>query len=88
VCGGPKSRVPGDSCPLLVGRRCPLVDGADVIVHLLPTGEPAHRSVLAALPVDGPRVFIAPCDEGRLEVSDVLAAEPVRCRLPSRPEAT
>ena len=72
VCGGPTTRVPGDPCPLLVGRRCPLVDGADVIVHLLPASEPAHRGVAAALPVDGPTVFVAPRDEGRLDVSEVL----------------
>ena len=78
VCGGPTTRVPEDPCPLLVGRRCPLVDGADVIIHLLPTGEPAHRGVANALPVDGPTVFIAPRDEGRLDVSEVLEVDPLR----------
>ena len=80
VCGGPTTRVPGDPCPLLVGRRCPLVDGADVILHLLPASEPAHRCVAAALPAEGPMVFIAPRDEGRLEVSEVLeVATPSDC---------
>jgi hypothetical protein len=78
VCGGPTGRVPEDPCPLLVGRRCPLVDGADVIVHLLSASEPAHRRIAAALPVDGPAVFIAPHDEARLEVSEVLGVEQAR----------
>ena len=35
-CGGPDGD-PGD-CPLLRGRRCMLVDGADVVLHVLDPG--------------------------------------------------
>jgi hypothetical protein len=72
VCSGPTSRAPGDPCPLLVGEPCALVDGADVIVHLLPSDEAAHRRVAAALPADGPAVFVTPAGEGRVPVSEVL----------------
>jgi hypothetical protein len=74
VCSGPTSRSPGDPCPLLVGEPCALVDGADVVVHLLPSDEPAHRGVAAALPTDGPEVLITPSDEGRVAVAEVLEA--------------
>ena len=73
VCGGPSVRRPGEPCPLLIGETCLLVDGADVIVHLLPDGEPAHRRVAAALPTDGPLVVIAPVGEHRLPTAELVA---------------
>lgn len=87
VCGGPTARAGRDPCPLLVGADCPLATGADVIVHLLPDDEPAHRRVAAALPTDGAAVIVAPVGEHRVPAAKVTAA--VLARLEERgPRAT
>jgi GNAT superfamily N-acetyltransferase len=49
VCHGPEGRAPDVPCPVLAGNSCSLVDGADVIVHLLPSDLPANQRVAAAL---------------------------------------
>jgi GNAT superfamily N-acetyltransferase len=49
VCPGPTGRVAEDPCPLLEGRRCALVDGADIVVNDLSPDEPVHRHLTAAL---------------------------------------
>ena len=46
-CTGPLQRV-GRACPLVTLGRCRLAEGADVIVSLLPAGEPDCAAVLAA----------------------------------------
>jgi RimJ/RimL family protein N-acetyltransferase len=46
-CTGPLHRV-GRTCPLVTLGRCRLAEGADVIVSLLPVGEPDCAAVLAA----------------------------------------
>ena len=46
-CTGPLHRV-GRACPLVTFGRCRLAEGADVIVSLLPAGEPDCAAVLAA----------------------------------------
>ena len=46
-CTGPLHRV-GRTCPLITSGRCRLAEGADVIVSLLPVGEPDCAAVLAA----------------------------------------
>jgi len=46
-CAGPLHRV-GRTCPLVTSGRCRLAEGADVIVSLLPVGEPDCAAVLAA----------------------------------------
>jgi hypothetical protein len=46
-CTGPLHRV-GRTCPLVTSGRCRLAEGADVIVSLLPAGEPDCAAVLAA----------------------------------------
>jgi len=46
-CTGPLHRV-GRTCPLVTSGRCRLAEGADVIVSLLPVGEPDCAAVLAA----------------------------------------
>jgi RimJ/RimL family protein N-acetyltransferase len=46
-CTGPLHRV-GRTCPLVTLGRCRLAEGADVIVSLLPAGEPDCAAVLAA----------------------------------------
>lgn len=56
VCPGPRSRPVDDPCPLLVGRRCPLVDGADLVVHDLSPEHAAHRRLAATLAEPGPAV--------------------------------
>lgn len=48
VCPGPAGRPTDDPCPLLVGRSCPLVDGADVVVQDLQRGGDAERLLAAA----------------------------------------
>ena len=47
-CPGPHRR-PGGRCPLLQGERCPLVDGADVVVTVTGTGgaDPAEPALVA-----------------------------------------
>jgi L-amino acid N-acyltransferase YncA len=46
-CTGPLHRV-GRTCPLVTSGRCRLAEEADVIVSLLPAGEPDCAAVLAA----------------------------------------
>ncbi len=46
-CTGPLHRV-GRACPLVASGQCRLAEGADVIVSLLPAGEPDCAAVLAA----------------------------------------
>ncbi len=49
VCRGPDHRSAGSTdrgCPLLRGERCPLLDGADVVVHLLDPASPAAAELL------------------------------------------
>jgi len=46
-CTGPLHRV-GRTCPLITSGRCRLAEGADLIVSLLPVGEPDCAAVLAA----------------------------------------
>lgn len=46
-CAGPSGRA-GRPCPLVTSGRCRLAEEADVIVNLLPGGEPDCAAVLAA----------------------------------------
>ena len=46
-CGGPSERA-GRPCPLVTSGRCRLAEEADVIVNLLPAGEPDCMAVLDA----------------------------------------
>jgi hypothetical protein len=47
-CGGPK-HLPDQRCPLVAGDRCPLVEGADLVVNGLGISDPANHAVLTAL---------------------------------------
>lgn len=47
VCPGP-SRTGDQTCPLLRGERCPLVDDADVLVYALPEGDDRDSVLLEA----------------------------------------
>ncbi len=47
-CGGPR-HLPGHECALVAHDRCPLVDGADLVVSSLGISDPANRAVLTAL---------------------------------------
>lgn len=47
-CPGPGVRPANVPCPLLQGERCPLADGADVIVHSLDRDDPRSVAVLDA----------------------------------------
>lgn len=48
ACGGPSARQAVGPCPMLDGRRCPLVEGADVVVHSLPGTDGDARALLDA----------------------------------------
>lgn len=47
-CGGPHD-LPNQQCLLVADDRCPLVDGADLVVNGLGISDPANRAVLTAL---------------------------------------
>ena len=47
VCTGPLRRA-GRPCPLVASGRCRLAEEADLIVHMLPAGEPDCAAVLTA----------------------------------------
>ncbi len=44
VCRGPDARAHG--CPVLAGERCPLLDGADVVIRVLDPTSPATAALL------------------------------------------
>ncbi len=75
TCPGPASRVGARRCPVLEGGRCPLVDGADVIVAALPPSD--ERSVrLRAAHADAGRTVVdaPPGDEHVLTALCALLA--------------
>lgn len=47
-CGGPY-HLPHQLCPLVTDDRCPLIDGADLVINGLGIGDPTNRAVLTAL---------------------------------------
>lgn len=47
-CGGPHD-LPHERCSLVADERCPLIDGADLVINGLGISDPANRAVLAAL---------------------------------------
>jgi hypothetical protein len=49
VCAGPSARRASAPCPELTGEGCPLVEGADLVVHLLDEDRPEHRHLAASL---------------------------------------
>jgi hypothetical protein len=49
VCGGPSARRASAPCPELTGEGCPLVDDADLVVHLLDPDRPEHRRLAERL---------------------------------------
>jgi hypothetical protein len=54
-CGGPK-HLPHQRCPLVAGDRCPLIEGADLVVNGLGISDPANHAVLSALRTDHGRI--------------------------------
>lgn len=62
-CAGPSAR-PDHACPLLSGRRCPLVDGADVVVHALGHDDPAAVALLDAHAASGTRRLVVDVRRG------------------------
>lgn len=52
ACQGPSHQKHG--CPLIAGERCPLLDGADVVLHLLDPSVPANLELIAAQHVAHP----------------------------------
>ena len=71
VCAGPEDRAPDVPCPMLADGACSLVEGADVIVHLLPPDRPENRRVAAALARgrSGAAVLTPETDESRATVT-------------------
>lgn len=49
VCPGPHGRPGSDPCPVLSGRSCELMEGADVVVHDLSPRQPMNRRLGHAL---------------------------------------
>jgi hypothetical protein len=49
VCAGPSARRASAPCPELTGEGCPLVEGADLVVHLLEEDRPEHAQLAARL---------------------------------------
>lgn len=47
-CGGPH-HLPHQRCPLVTDDRCPLIDGADLVINGLGIDDPPNRAVLTAL---------------------------------------
>ncbi|MFA9430258.1 N-acetyltransferase family protein [Egicoccus sp. AB-alg2] len=73
VCPGPEDRTPGEPCPLLTTGSCPLVDGADVVVHALPAGRRASETVRRTL-LKGPVPVVVPeQDAGDIDPRRVVA---------------
>ncbi len=62
TCAGPgSSRVP--VCPMLNGGTCPLVDGADAVVMVLPPGDPRREALLDAHSRLVPDIRIVPDED-------------------------
>lgn len=70
VCGGPTART-ARTCPLVVDGSCQLLEGANVVLHLLDAAEPANRAILASIRDRVPEtpvvVEVGPTDENVLD---------------------
>jgi hypothetical protein len=62
-CSGPSRQAGG--CPLLHGEHCPLVDGADVVVHALGGDDPQGAALLDAHAAAGTRHLVVDVTRGR-----------------------
>lgn len=69
ACPGP-TRTPTGWCPMLRGEVCPLVEGADVVVDALPSGEASVEALRAAHAARNVRI----CAELPREASAAVAA--------------
>ncbi|MGQ0433184.1 MAG: hypothetical protein ACT452_12340 [Microthrixaceae bacterium] len=84
-CGGPHD-LPNQQCPLVADDRCPLIDGADLVINGLGISDPANRAVLTALRTRRDRVPVIV--EIRTPQLGELHAEIPGCRtvaFPARP---
>ena len=79
-CPGPAVRSANVPCPLLQGERCPLADGADVIVHALDQDDRRSVAVLDAHRRAGGRVV----EVGAPGTDDVDAILAAVVRAPTR----
>ena len=61
-CSGPARRAGG--CPLLRGERCPLVEGADVVVHALGADDPRSLELVDAHGRAGTRHLVVDTSRG------------------------
>lgn len=74
VCGGPQARATR-TCPLVADGACQLLDGANVVLHLLDAAEPANWTILSSIREHVPEtavvVEVGPTDGNPFD--DVLA---------------
>lgn len=85
-CGGPHD-LPNQQCPLVTDDRCPLIDGADLVINGLGIRDPANRAVLTALRTRRDQIPVIV--EIRTPQLDELHAEIPGCRtvpFPARPK--
>lgn len=78
-CPGPRGRPGG--CPLLRGEPCPLVEGADLVVHALGADDPGAAAVLEAHGTSGTRHLVVDVRRGRHP--DVLPEGAVEVEKPT-----
>jgi GNAT superfamily N-acetyltransferase len=73
-CAGPTARPATAACPVLEGQRCPLADGADVVVHALGRDDPRCAAVADAHARAGtPLVEVG--EPGAAEEVDAIVAQ-------------
>lgn len=80
VCPGPRARPAADPCPMLVGRRCDLADGADIVVHDLSPDLPVHRQLVERLEAPSEHLPVLRRSAGSVKVD----ADEVVARLGAR----
>jgi ribosomal protein S18 acetylase RimI-like enzyme len=69
-CAGPASRPATAPCPLEAGGSCPLVDGADVVIHALDGDDPRSEATLRSHLASGVPVL----EVGRQATDDEVAS--------------
>jgi hypothetical protein len=87
VCGGPSPKS-GDhehtACPLLVEGRCPLVEGADVVVSTI--GLTDSREILAKLSARSSPALVVEATSAELQRESDVIGDAVEITIPVLPE--
>lgn len=73
ICAGPSARRASAPCPELTGEGCPLVDDADLVVHLLDADRPEHRRLAERLGArhEPERILLQGAGPGRPTTADI-----------------